>query len=60
MEKCSGLCLLQEVKEKKNLGEKKSSSICREILLALLYMHKKNICHRDIKAENIICDDDNG
>lgn len=28
--------------------------IVTEILSALIYMHKKNICHRDLKTENIL------
>mmetsp|Transcript_24292 Transcript_24292/g.50120 ORF Transcript_24292/g.50120 Transcript_24292/m.50120 type:complete len:577 (-) Transcript_24292:498-2228(-) len=32
--------------------------ILEQILLAIKYMHKRNVCHRDIKLENILFADD--
>ena len=60
MEKCKGKSLLQEIKDKTHLCEKQAACICREILLALLYLHNQNICHRDIKADNVILHQENG
>ena len=33
------------------------ASIIHQILLALNFMHYKNIMHRDLKPENIMCED---
>lgn len=33
------------------------ASVVHQILLALNFMHSKSIMHRDIKLENILCED---
>jgi serine/threonine protein kinase len=36
------------------LEDSETRVICRQLILALEYMHKKNIAHRDIKMENVL------
>jgi len=36
------------------MDEKKAAVKFYHILLALNYIHRKNICHRDIKADNCL------
>ncbi|RNA27174.1 phosphorylase b kinase gamma catalytic skeletal muscle heart isoform isoform X2 [Brachionus plicatilis] len=40
------------------LSEKKTRFIMRNILEAVLWLHKRNIVHRDLKPENILLDKD--
>ena len=40
------------------IGGQDSKIIFNEILDAIITMHKKEICHRDIKTENILLDTD--
>ncbi len=39
-------------------GNKRAVSVTRDILLGLSFLHSKNLLHRDLKAENILIDDD--
>ncbi|KAJ1536633.1 hypothetical protein HK096_009269 [Nowakowskiella sp. JEL0078] len=53
MEYCDGGSLL-EIMQSGSLSEKQISTIIREILLGLKYMHDRHMVHRDIKAANIL------
>jgi hypothetical protein len=50
MQYCSGGDLFSRVP----YSEKESAQIVRKLLSAVAYMHKHNVCHRDIKFENIM------
>lgn len=39
----------------KKLGESYARAIMRELLLALHYLHSKNIVHRDVRPDNLFC-----
>jgi len=47
---------LLDYTEKNSLDEKQAKVIFKQLLSVLKYMSKKNICHRDIKLENILID----
>ena len=54
MEYAKGNDLFDMLIKKGNFSEDLTSRIIFKILSGLSYCHSKNICHRDIKAENII------
>ena len=45
---------LKELNEKRKLSELEIKHYCFELLLALEYLHKMNIIHRDIKLSNVL------
>ncbi|XP_042343614.1 serine/threonine-protein kinase 33 [Plectropomus leopardus] len=64
-ELCSGGELRQLLQRKKFLTEEKTKHIIRSLADAIVYLHKRDIVHRDLKLENILVKnylgkDDNG
>ena len=58
MELCTGKELFDKLIENGNLTEKTVCRIIYKILKAILYCHTVGVIHRDIKAENIIFEND--
>jgi len=54
LEYCSGGELFHYILERKFLSENEASSIMKQLLSALVYLHSQNISHRDIKPENFM------
>ena len=56
MEYIDGISLLDIIKKEKDhyLEEKRALKIFKQIIQAIDYCQSKNICHRDIKLENIL------
>lgn len=48
------LCSGGDLTARSNLTEAEVAIVVEQILLAVKYMHKRNVCHRDIKMENIM------
>ena len=53
-EYCSKGDIITNLIEQGNFDEKTSCKIFQQILSSLEYLHKNNICHRDMKPENIL------
>jgi len=60
MEIAAGGELYDYISDRKTLGEPDARRIFRQIATAIYYCHKHNICHRDLKLENILLDEDGG
>ena len=60
MEYIDGISLLDTIKKSKDhyFEEQKALKIFIHIVKANIYCQNKNICHRDIKLENILIKDD--
>lgn len=59
MEYAAGGELYDYLSERKVLAEEEARRIFRQIATACYYCHKHKICHRDLKLENILLDEDN-
>lgn len=54
MEKCDGGELFTKIVKKRRFSEVEASSLCREMIAAIAYIHSKHVVHRDVKAENFL------
>ena len=57
LEYCSGGDLSKHLNIEKRFSEKKAKFYLCEIILALEYLHKRNIIFRDLKPDNIVLDE---
>jgi len=55
LEYMSGGALFDLLAEHKTFSEELASSMVRDILRGLAYLHAHNIVHRDLKPDNILC-----
>ncbi|XP_055531925.1 probable serine/threonine-protein kinase DDB_G0282963 isoform X3 [Wyeomyia smithii] len=57
MEFAAGGELYDYLSERKVLSEEEARRIFRQVATAIYYCHKHKICHRDLKLENILLDE---
>lgn len=58
LEKAPGGEIFDLIKEAGGLDEQEAKKYIRQLVDAVIYMHKKGVVHRDIKPENIMIDED--
>jgi len=54
-EYCPGGDIMDIVQEQERLTEEEGAIVARCIVSALHFCHSKNVAHRDIKGENVLC-----
>jgi len=55
LEYMEGGVLSNVLKKEKTFSEKNASDIMRNVFIALEFLHRNNIVHRDVKPDNILC-----
>ncbi|XP_056893448.1 MAP kinase-interacting serine/threonine-protein kinase 1 isoform X3 [Takifugu flavidus] len=55
-EKLCGGSILTHIQNRKHFDELEASRVVRDIAQALHFLHTKGIAHRDLKLENILCE----
>jgi len=55
LELVTGGELFDKIVERGNYSEKDASTIVRQILEAVAYLHSQGVVHRDLKPENLLC-----
>ena len=59
MEYIKGGTLKRLIETKHSFSENEACIIIEKLLSAIAYIHSKNVCHRDVKPENIMMNDYN-
>ena len=58
MDLITGGDLFNFIKSRKHLSEREAKYYGAQILIALEYLHEKQILYRDLKPENVLIDQD--
>ena len=56
LELCTNGTLMDMVRKRKRLTELESQFYMKQLVEGMVYMHKKNVIHRDLKLGNIFLD----
>jgi len=54
LELCSGGELLGRIVEEESFSERQAAAVMQQAMGGLHYMHRRCVCHRDIKADNFL------
>jgi serine/threonine protein kinase len=57
MDYCPGGTLLQLVERNQHLEELHAARLVLQLMDAIIYLHEQQICHRDLKLENVLLDE---
>ena len=60
MQLCEGGDLFTFIKNQRKFTENIAAGIFKQIISGVLYMHKHNVCHRDLKPQNMLYDNEGG
>ncbi|OHT02504.1 CAMK family protein kinase [Tritrichomonas foetus] len=59
LELCPNGTVLDQLKKHMPFDEETAANVARQVLEALVYLHKKRVIHRDLKLQNFLLGDDN-